>query len=114
MYLSLTKAAQGFSNAISSNLSVAFSDVLVMLNKLHRTAYNIILIIIIIIIIIIIALPEMEVCKIVMAIVSIEIFQYIPGYHNLDILLIVFLQNHPRFLCDTKYCHLPSILHTIY
>ena len=103
MYLSLTKAAQGFSNAISSNLSVASSVVLVMLNKLHRTAYIIILIIIIIIIIIIMgALPEMEVYKIVMAIVAIEIFQYIPGYHNQDILLIAFLQNHSRSLCDTK------------
>ena len=111
MYLSLTKAAQGFSNAISSNLSVAVSDVLVMLNKLHRTAC---IIIITIIIMIILALPEMEVYKTAMVIASIEISQYIPGYHNLDRLLIVYQQNHLKSLYDTMYYHPPNILHTVY
>lgn len=113
MYLSLTKAAQGFSNAISSNLSVAVSDVLVILNKLHRTAY-IIIPVVTIIIMIILALPEMEVYKTVMVIASIEISQYIPGCHNQDRLLIVYQQNHLRSLYDTTYYHPPNILHTVY
>ena len=63
---------------------------------------------------IMLALPEMEVYKIVMVIASIEIFQHIPGYHNLDRLLILCQQNYLRSLYDTTYYRPPNILHIVY